>query len=70
MKDVPEHIQLAFQSLYAAGLFEVQEGKATVHIKGGVVMGVQLETWTYQKGREKSKELSTPSSSAKREVVP
>jgi len=54
------------EALAAAGMFDATDGKATVHLKGGFVMGVQLETWTYQRSRE----LSTPAPIPRKTVMP
>lgn len=66
MTDLPENIQRAFQVLYLAGVFDVQEGKATIHIKAGAIMGVQIESWAYHAPRE----LSTPSPLSRKQQLP
>ncbi len=58
MTEITEHIQQAFQALHAAGLFDMREGKATVHFKDGLVQGVQVEAWAYRRQAK----LSTPPS--------
>lgn len=41
--------QEKIQALSLAGLFDCQDGKATVHIKSGSIYGIQLEKWTYRR---------------------
>lgn len=54
------------EALVAAGVFDTTDGKATVHLKGDLVMGVQIESWTYQR----SKELSTVMPLTRKQILP
>ncbi len=45
------------EALLESGIFDTSDGKFTVHFKGGIIMGVQVEKWTYQ--REKKLSTST-----------
>ena len=40
------------QLIVASGVLDIADGKATLHFKGGVLLGVQVEKWTYQRQRQ------------------
>lgn len=61
MTEITEHIQQVFQGLVQAGLFDVAEGKATLHFKDGKLQGVQLEQWAFRaEVKPTTPRLSTP----------